>query len=79
VTEEIFHRAGAVSPQLVARQRLVDLIEEAGRVPVERDTLYRPVADRAPAATGPVATGPAGPIPPAVRVPSPASEAGMAH
>jgi len=27
----------------VARQRLVDLIEEAGRVPVERDTLYNRV------------------------------------
>jgi aminodeoxyfutalosine synthase len=43
VTEEIFHEAGAVSPQKVARQRLVDLIEEAGRVPVERDTLYNRV------------------------------------
>jgi aminodeoxyfutalosine synthase len=43
VTEEIFHQAGATSPQQVARQRLVDLIEEAGRVPVERDTLYNPV------------------------------------
>jgi aminodeoxyfutalosine synthase len=43
VTEEIFHKAGAVSPQEVARQRLIDLIEEAGRVPVERETLYNPV------------------------------------
>jgi aminodeoxyfutalosine synthase len=43
VTEEIFHQAGATSPQKVARQRLVDLIEEAGRVPVERDTLYNPI------------------------------------
>ena len=43
VTEEIFHEAGAVSPQKVARQRLVDLIEESGRVPVERDTLYNVV------------------------------------
>jgi aminodeoxyfutalosine synthase len=44
VTEEIFHRAGAVSPQQVARQRLVRLIEDADRVPVERDSLYRAVA-----------------------------------
>ena len=43
VTEEIFHKAGAVSPQKVTRQRLIDLIEEAGRMPVERDTLYNPV------------------------------------
>jgi aminodeoxyfutalosine synthase len=44
VTEEIFHRAGAASPQEVAEQRLIELIREAGRVPVERDTLYNPVA-----------------------------------
>jgi aminodeoxyfutalosine synthase len=43
VTEEIFHQAGAVSPQNVARHRLVTLIEEAGRVPVERDTLYNAI------------------------------------
>src|SRR2546428_10380291 len=43
VSEEIFHRAGATAPQKVARQRLIALIEEAGRVPVERDTLYNPV------------------------------------
>ncbi|MFQ5877940.1 MAG: aminofutalosine synthase MqnE [Acidobacteriota bacterium] len=44
VTEEIFHEAGAVSPRVVSRRRLVALIEEAGRVPIERDTLYNPVA-----------------------------------
>lgn len=43
VTEEIFHRAGAVSPQQVARQRLIRLIEDADRVPVERDSLYNSV------------------------------------
>ncbi len=43
VTEEIFHEAGSGSPQLVSRDDLVRLIEEAGRVPVERDTLYNPV------------------------------------
>ncbi|HET6279012.1 MAG TPA: aminofutalosine synthase MqnE, partial [Candidatus Polarisedimenticolia bacterium] len=51
VTEEIFHRAGAESPQHVARQRLIRLIEEADRVPVERDSLYNTVA--APAALPP--------------------------
>jgi len=51
VTEEIFHRAGAESPQHVARQRLIRLIEEADRVPVERDSLYNTVA--APAAPPP--------------------------
>ena len=42
-TEEIFHEAGATSPQVVSRRQLVSLIEEAGRVPVERDTLYAAV------------------------------------
>ena len=50
VTEEIFHRAGASSPQEVAEQRLIDLIREAGRIPVERDTLYNPVTRARPAA-----------------------------
>ena len=36
--------AGARTPQGLTRARLVDLIREAGRVPVERDALYRPVA-----------------------------------
>jgi aminodeoxyfutalosine synthase len=40
VKEEVFHRAGAGSPQMVARRRLISLIEEAGRMPVERDSLY---------------------------------------
>jgi aminodeoxyfutalosine synthase len=43
LTEEIYHRAGSTSPQRIGRQQLVTLIEEAGRVPVERDTLYTPV------------------------------------
>jgi len=55
VTEEIFHRAGASSPQEVAEQRLIDLIREAGRVPVERDTLYNPVTRSRPAAPMPPA------------------------
>ncbi|MBI4169104.1 MAG: aminofutalosine synthase MqnE [Acidobacteria bacterium] len=44
VTEEIYHRAGSTSPQMVSTRQLIDLIEEAGRVPVERDTLYNPVS-----------------------------------
>jgi aminodeoxyfutalosine synthase len=43
VTEEIYHRAGSTSPQGIGRNELVRLIEEAGRVPVERDTLYNPL------------------------------------
>jgi aminodeoxyfutalosine synthase len=43
MTEEIYHRAGSTSPQRVGRRELIELIEGAGRVPVERDTLYNPV------------------------------------
>ncbi len=43
ITEEIFHQAGAISPQKVLGGQLVTLIEEAGRVPIERDTLYNPL------------------------------------
>ena len=43
IEEKIYHDAGATTPQGLRRQELVRLITEAGRVPVERDTLYRPV------------------------------------
>jgi len=41
VKEEIItHMAGAETEQAMARDQLVAVIKEAGRVPVERDTLY---------------------------------------
>src|SRR5437868_9580735 len=43
IEEKIYHDAGATTPQGMQRQELERLIREAGRVPVERDTLYRPV------------------------------------
>ena len=44
VHEKIYHDAGRDSPQEMTRGRdLRRLIEEAGRVPVERDTLYHEV------------------------------------
>ncbi|HXZ80653.1 MAG TPA: aminofutalosine synthase MqnE [Terriglobales bacterium] len=43
VEEKIYHDAGAATPQGLRRQELVRLIREAGREPIERDTLYRPV------------------------------------
>ena len=43
VEEKIYHDAGATTPQGMTRRELSRLIAEAGRVPVERDTLYRPV------------------------------------
>jgi aminodeoxyfutalosine synthase len=40
VEEKIGHDAGADSPQSLGREQLAELIRKAGRVPVERDTLY---------------------------------------
>ncbi|MBM3773591.1 MAG: aminofutalosine synthase MqnE [Acidobacteria bacterium] len=44
VEERIYHDAGATTSQSLRRSELVGLIRKAGREPVERDTLYRPVA-----------------------------------
>jgi aminodeoxyfutalosine synthase len=41
--ELIYHDAGATTPELLSVQRIRDLIAEAGRDPIERDTLYRQV------------------------------------
>jgi len=43
--ERIYHMAGAKTPQELGRSEIVALIRRAGRVPVERDTLYRVVAE----------------------------------
>jgi aminodeoxyfutalosine synthase len=43
VEERIVHMAGAESPLGVSEEELRALIQEAGRVPVRRDTLYRPL------------------------------------
>jgi aminodeoxyfutalosine synthase len=40
VEEKIGHEAGADSPQAMAKEQIVTLIRKAGKVPVERDTLY---------------------------------------
>ena len=54
VEEKIYHDAGATTPQEVARAELIEWIEDAGRVPVERDTLYNVIwsADPELAASG---------------------------
>jgi aminodeoxyfutalosine synthase len=44
--ERIMHDAGAISPTQMARERLEELIREAGCIPVERDALYNPMAVR---------------------------------
>jgi aminodeoxyfutalosine synthase len=43
VHEQIYHDAGATTPEGLTVEKLHQLIREAGREPVERDTLYRRV------------------------------------
>jgi aminodeoxyfutalosine synthase len=43
VEERIYHDAGATTSQGMRRNELLQLIRKAGRDPIERDTLYRPV------------------------------------
>jgi len=43
VEERIYHDAGATTTQGLRRAELLQLIRKAGRTPMERDTLYRPV------------------------------------
>lgn len=41
VEEQIGHDAGADSPQALSKEQIVAQIRKAGKLPVERDTLYR--------------------------------------
>jgi aminodeoxyfutalosine synthase len=43
VEDGVHHDAGAITSQTLRRGELMRLSREAGREPVERDTLYRPV------------------------------------
>ena len=44
VTEEkITHMAGADTPEAISAEEIIQLIEEAGRISVERDTLYNEI------------------------------------
>jgi aminodeoxyfutalosine synthase len=43
VEENIFHMAGARTPQLQTEAEMIKAIRETGRIPVQRDTFYQPV------------------------------------
>ncbi|HVZ72020.1 MAG TPA: aminofutalosine synthase MqnE [Polyangia bacterium] len=43
--ERIYHMAGAETPQVMRPAEIVRIIQNAGRTPVERDTLYNVVAE----------------------------------
>ena len=42
--ERIAHDAGAISPMELAKGKLISIIHEAGKLPVERDVWYKPIA-----------------------------------
>ena len=44
--EKITHAAGANTPEALSVTEIIRLIREAGREPVERDTLYNPVTGK---------------------------------
>ena len=44
--ERIYHMAGAPTPETMTPQQISTLIRDAGRHPVERDTLYNVVSNR---------------------------------
>lgn len=50
VDEHIYHEAGALTPDALTVTRIRNLISGAGRVPVERDTLYQAVLCPSPSA-----------------------------
>ena len=43
IHELIYHDAGAKTPEGLTVEQIHRLIKEAGRIPMERDTLYRQV------------------------------------
>ena len=55
IHETIYHSAGSEVPMAMTRPALIRLIREAGRIPVERDTLYG-VVEELPAAEAPEAS-----------------------
>lgn len=59
VEETIYHMAGADTAQHLTRAELERVVREAGFTPVERDTLYNPIARRGavPATGAPPAAG----------------------
>lgn len=41
--EKIAHDAGAISPMTLAKDQLIRIIKDAGKIPVERDVYYNPL------------------------------------
>ena len=43
IEEKITHSAGALSSESMTPEQLTHLVKEAGKVPVERDSFYKPI------------------------------------
>jgi aminodeoxyfutalosine synthase len=43
IEEDITKSAGARAGEFIPKERLIKLIKEAGKIPVERDTVYNPI------------------------------------
>ncbi len=56
IEEKIFHMAGATTPQRQSVKALESAIREAGRIPVQRDSLYRHLTPSFESAVEPVLT-----------------------
>jgi predicted solute-binding protein len=41
--EKIAHDAGAISPMTLAKEQIIRIIKDAGKIPVERDVYYNPL------------------------------------
>jgi aminodeoxyfutalosine synthase len=46
IEEKITHSAGALSEKAMTRDELINLIKKAGKVPVERDSFYKPIRQK---------------------------------
>ena len=73
VYERVYHEAGAETPMHMTYDDLVRLIRGAGKVPVERDSLYNEV--RGPGFGVRGNGSPATEVPPESRTPNPVSTA----
>jgi aminodeoxyfutalosine synthase len=51
IEEKIYHMAGSDTPEVMTVNQLRNLIREAGRIPVERDTLYKELKPQTMTAT----------------------------
>jgi aminodeoxyfutalosine synthase len=58
VEEHIYHMAGASTDQQLTRAELERIVRLAGFVPVERDTLYNPIAPITASSAAPPAPEP---------------------